>query len=209
MTGKIIEIIKNGNISIPRLLLLNYKNLNITDKELILLIYLMNDQEFDPERISHDLSMKLTETLEMVDSLSKKDILKLKMRTGKVCEEFISFDELYNKLAMFVINEKNVETKVTIYDKFEKEFARTLSPMEYEIIGVWLDSGYSEEIIELALKEAVYNGVSNLRYIDKILSSWQKKGIKNKEDVKNLNKKVEKNKPKEEVFTYDWLNDKD
>ena len=207
MTGKITELLKNGNVFVPKLLLLNYKNLHITDSELILLIYLLGENEFDPERISHDLGLKLPDVLSMVDSLSKKDILKLQMRTGKVCEEYVCFDELYNKLTMAFMSEKN-ETQSTIYDRFEKEFGRTLSPMEYEIIGAWIDGGFSEELIDLALKEAIYNGVTNLRYIDKILSSWQKKGVKSKEDVKNQSfKKNEK--AKEEVFNYDWLNEQD
>lgn len=205
MTSKIIELLKNGTIIIPTLLLKNYKKLKLTDKELILIIYLMNNNEFDPERISNDLELKIPETLKMIDNLTKKDILKIETTTGKVYEENINLTELYNKLALIIINEKEVKT-TTIYDKFEKEFARTLSPTEYEIIGAWLDNNYKEEIIEAALKESIYNGVTNLKYIDKILSEWNRKGIKNKEDI--INKKQTK-KPKKEVFEYDWLNDKD
>lgn len=207
MTGKIIEIIKSGSISIPTILLTNYKKLKITDKELILIIYLINNTEFDPERISNDLELKVPEVLKMIDDLSKKDILKIKMTTGNVCEEKIILDELYNKIALLIINEKE-EKQTTIYDKFEEEFARTLSPMEYEIIGAWLDNNYTEEIIEEALKEAIYNGVTNLRYIDKILSEWKKKGIKTKDDIKKSHEKHQKN-IKKEVFEYDWLNEND
>ncbi len=207
MTGKIIELIKNGSFFVPTLLLTNYKKLNITDKELILVIYLINNTEFDPERISKDLDINVPEVLKMIDSLSKKDILKLKMTTEKVCEEKIILDELYNKLALLIINEKE-EKQTTIYDRFEQEFARTLSPMEYEIIGAWLDNNFTEEIIEEALKESIYNGVTNLRYIDKILSEWQKKGIKTKADIKNNNGNRQKS-PKKEVFEYDWLNEND
>ena len=57
--------------------------------------------------------------------------------------------------------------------------------MEYEIINAWLEKSYSEEMIIGALKEAVYNGVNNLRYIDKILYEWSKKGFKNMNDVSN------------------------
>ena len=80
--------------------------------------------------------------------------------------------------------------------------------MEYEIINGWLTT-CSEEIIILALKEATYNGVSNFRYIDRIINEWNKKGIKTKEDVEK-NKKEFKNKKdnkKQELFDYDWLND--
>ncbi|MNE86811.1 DNA replication protein DnaD [compost metagenome] len=96
-----------------------------------------------------------------------------------------------------------------IYSTFEQEFGRTLSPMEYEVIAGWLDGEFSEETILLALKEAVYNGVSHLRYIDKILYSWKKKGIKTKDDVEKDREGHQKRRTeaKQEVFDYDWLND--
>ena len=80
--------------------------------------------------------------------------------------------------------------------------------MEYEIINGWLDVPFKEELIISALKEATYNGVSNLRYIDKILYEWKKKGINSKEDIEKnrndfQNRKVE-SKP---LFDYDWLID--
>ena len=207
MTSKIIELIKNGNIIIPRLLLTNYKKLKITDKEFIFIIYLINNNEFDPERISNDLEISVPEVLNLIDKLSQKDILKLKITTDKIYEEKIILDELYNKLALLIINEKT-EKQTTIYDKFEKEFGRTLGAIEYEIIGEWLDNNYNEEIIEAALKEAIFNGVANLKYIDKILSEWRRKGIKTKDDIK-IKKELPKKTAKKEVFEYDWLNETD
>ena len=126
-------------------------------------------------------------------------------------EEIIDIDNLYKKLALTIINEEekqdNNDKKINIYSEFEKEFGRTLSPIEYELIGSWGEVN-SEEIIELALKEAVYNGVTNLRYIDKILHEWNRKGFKTKEDIQKdkasfSNKKIEK----KELFDYDWLNE--
>lgn len=209
MTGKILELLKNGHIMVPMALLQNYKKLKLTDKELIILIYLLGSNEFDPEKISKDLNIKLPDTLKLIDNLISKDVLKISVKSGKVCEEYIDLDEMYKKLVLTMMNDKKETPKTTIYDKFEKEFGRTLSPMEYEIIGAWLDNNYEEQTIELALKEAIYNGVTNLRYIDKILSEWKKKGIKTENDIKTEREKRNKQKPKKEVFEYDWLNDND
>lgn len=209
MTGKILELMKHGHIIVPKALLQNYKKLKLTDKELIVLIYLLGAEEFDPEKISQDLNIKLPDILKLIDSLISKDILKINVKSGKVCEEYVDLDEMYNKLAMSFINDKKEAPKTTIYDQFEKEFGRTLSPMEYEIIGAWLDGNYSEQLISLALKEATYNGVSNLRYIDKILSEWRKKGVKSEKDIKQEREKHNKQSQKKEVFEYDWLNEND
>lgn len=209
MTGKILELMKHGHIIVPKALLQNYKKLKLTDKELIVLIYLLGAEEFDPEKISQDLNIKLPDILKLIDSLISKDILKINVKSGKVCEEYVDLDEMYNKLAMSFINDKKEAPKTTIYDQFEKEFGRTLSPMEYEIIGAWLDGNYSEQLISLALKEATYNGVSNLRYIDKILSEWRKKGVKSEKDIKQDREKHNRQSQKKEVFEYDWLNEND
>jgi DNA replication protein len=213
MTEKVIDVLKNRDLVIPRILFMNYKDLNITNEELILIIYIVNEKNliFNAKKIGNDLKLSMGEVLTLINSLSSKDLISLEITTiDGVKEEYIDVNKLYKKLAYFVINEE-VDTKQTdtnIFDTFESEFGRTLSPIEYELITGWLDNGFSEELVICALKEAVYNGVSNLRYIDKILFEWKKKGIKNKEDVENDRKKFNRKKSEKiEVFEYDWLND--
>ena len=213
MTEKVIDVLKNRDLVIPRILFMNYKDLNITNEELILIIYIVNEKNliFNAKKIGNDLKLSMGEVLTLINSLSSKDLISLEITTiDGVREEYIDINKLYKKLAYFVINEE-VDTKQVdnnIFDTFESEFGRTLSPIEYELITGWLDNGFSEELVICALKEAVYNGVSNLRYIDKILFEWKKKGIKTKEDVENDRKKFNRKKSeKVEVFEYDWLND--
>ena len=81
--------------------------------------------------------------------------------------------------------------------------------MELEIIKAWLDSGFQEEVIEEAIKESVFNGVTNLRYIDKILYEWDKKGIRTREDVEKKKLHHRKEEPPVEVFEYNWFEDDD
>ncbi len=71
----------------------------------------------------------------------------------------------------------------------KKEFGRTLSNTDFEIINAWIESGFSEELIEAALKEAVYNGALTLRYVDKVLYEWNRKGIKVPADIKKAMEK--------------------
>ncbi len=211
MIDKVVNLLKD-NVSIPRILLTNYKDLKINEKELLVLIYLLNesDKQFDPSRISNDLKYTIPEVLEIFEKLNKNDLIKIvTVDNNGIREEVIDLEELYKKMAYFVVNEKEEKNNSNIYDLFEQEFGRTLSPTEYELISSWLDNNYSEELVGCALKEAVYNGVSNLRYIDKILYEWDKKGIKTKEDVLNNKEQFKKNKDKEktEMFDYDWLNE--
>lgn len=108
MTGKIIGLLKDGNIVIPKLLFTNYRKFKITDSELIVLIYLLNDNEFNPERISNDLGIKIKDILNIIDSLTKKDIICLNsVVNNNICGEYVSFDNLYNKLALVLMSCKS------------------------------------------------------------------------------------------------------
>ena len=78
--------------------------------------------------------------------------------------------------------------------------------MEYEKIKEWINSGNSNELITLALKEAVLNGVNNLNYIDSILNSWKKKGYKNASDILKEKENYRTKKEKVQVYDTDWLN---
>ena len=81
------------------------------------------------------------------------------------------------------------------------------------MINGWLISGTPEEIVLGALREAIYNGVSNFRYIDKIIYEWEKKGFKTMDDVNKhiRSRREDKNKDKvitkkeQDILDYDWL----
>lgn len=213
MKDKIKDLIINGSYSIPKLLLSNYKALNINESELVILIYLLNekDLEFNPTKIGGDLKIDLTNVMVNIDSLIKNNIITINSKKiDGIRKDIVDLDNLYDKLLYLVINEekdtKNNDTD--IYTTFETEFGRTLAPMEYEIIGSWIDTGYSKELILAALKEAVFNGVFKLNYIDKILFEWNKKGIKTSSDIEHdkNNHKIKKEE-KKELYDYNWLED--
>lgn len=213
MMEKIIQVMKNSLV-IPKVLLMNYSKLKIDEKSLIVLIYLINEKNsvFNPKKISDDLNISVPEILQIIDSLCTNDIINIELKkVNDVREEFINLEQLYTKLAYFIVNEEEVVETVkssNIYDIFEQEFGRTLSPIEYELINGWIEAEFSEEVIILALKEAVFNGVSNLRYIDKILYEWKKKGLNSKEAIENDRAKFQQKKvEKKELFDYDWLNE--
>lgn len=208
MIKKIISLLEEKSFLIPSLLLKNYRNLNITDSELIILIYLINstDKFFNPKQISQNLKFTINEVLELITSLSEKGILKIDIVEKKIREEVIVLNGLYDKLAFLIINDKFDEKNTNIFDKIEQEFGRTLSPMDYEMINEWQEK-YQDDLILAALKEATFNNVKNLKYIDRILNNWNQNGIKSKNDIEKKQKKFEKSDKK--LFDYDWLNERD
>lgn len=206
---KVVNLLKDKDISIPKLLLKNYKKLNISETELIILIFLINSYEYNPKVIADAMDIKLPILLEMISQLESKGILKIELKDiNGINTEVCNLDNLYEKLSLLVIKKEEVNDNKSIYDVFETELGRTLSPIEYELVSEWLNDN-TEEILKLALKEATYNGVSNFRYIDRIIHEWKKKGIKTRDDVIRNNEEFRKNKSlkKQELFDYDWLNE--
>lgn len=73
---------------------------------------------------------------------------------------------------------------------FEQEFGRPLTPMEVDMINGWLDQDqYPKPLILTALKEAVFAGKINFRYIDRILLDWNRNNIHTVEQAKEYTQK--------------------
>ena len=219
-SGKLTELLKKGNFVVPYYLFQLRDKLSLSLEELIFIIYLTNLGDkivFDPEKISTDLNMNLENIMVMVDSLSEKKYLSVDVSKNDkgIMEEYIVLDLFYDKVTMLLmedINQADTVVKVNVYEKIEQEFGRPITSIEYEIIKSWLENGTSEELVLEALKEAVFNGVTNLRYMDKILYEWTKKGIKNREDVEKnqiKHREEKKQESKLELFDYDWFDDEE
>lgn len=214
-TSNILDIIKGKNIVIPYILIKNKKELNIDYKELMFLSFLLSQNSkiiFDVALFSTCLNMEISDIMGLVGSLTDKKLLEMnviKNKNGMMCE-YLDIDLLYAKLMDLTLEskeEKDEDIEKNIYSTIEKEFGRTLSPIECETIKGWIDSNISEDLIKEALKEAVLNGVNNLKYIDKILYEWNKKGYTKSSDIKRKSKKEKSEEVK--LFDYDWLEDND
>ena len=159
----------------------------------------------DCSKISNDLFMEQNEVLEIINSLIEKQYISIEMnKSNGIIEEYISLDLFFKKINACLIENDTNDNSSDIYSKFEKEFGRTLSPVEYETISKWIENNIPLNLIEAALKEAILNGVNSIRYIDKILFEWNKKGYKDSTDIIRKNNKEEYI---EEIYDYDWLNE--
>ncbi len=59
-----------------------------------------------------------------------------------------------------------------------------MSPFQMEQIIQWLTiENISEELVLAALREAVYHNVRKMTYINQILRTWEREGIKTLEDL--------------------------
>lgn len=210
MNKNVIEslMVVNNHLIIPNYFIKYYKKFDLENNELLMLIYLLNCNEkliLDNKKISKDLYLEENEVLNIISSLIEKNYISIEMsKNNGIIEEYISLDLFYEKINSCLIENDKKDNSSDIYSKFEKEFGRTLSPVEYETISKWIESNIPLDLIEAALKEAILSGVNSIRYIDKILFEWNKKGYKTSSDIINKSKKDEYI---EEIYDYDWLNE--
>lgn len=205
MIDKITNVLKQKPLIIPQTLFYNYKKLNITEKDLLVLIFFMNNEDsFNPMLISQTMNLEINDVMQSVNNLITQNIIEIETIKENKIKEVVNFDKLYNKLAL-LLNTENEDNKTDIYKIFEQELGRTLAPAEIKLIAD-LKENNSEELIIHALKNAVINGVRNLRYIDSTLKNWKSSGYKTVEDIENNQKKY-KQEPQAEIIDYDWLNE--
>ena len=216
MNEVVLSVLKEKPVVIPKLLLRTYKKMNISEEELIILICLIGIGDkvpYNPNIFEAEIGMDKFKAMQHLNDLSEKGLINIKVENNKSGkkQEYIYLDFLYLKLFNQVLDgasEESTENGNDIFSLFETELGRTISSIEIEIIKEWLQDGYSEELIKEALKEAIYNDVRNLKYIDKILYNWKTKGIKTKQDVLKNKKSFRKNtKPIEPIYDYNWLED--
>ncbi|MDS1030134.1 DnaD domain protein [Bacillota bacterium LX-D] len=203
-SGFASDLISDGTIAVPFMLLRCYAKLGINETELMLLIHLLSYKQFQgepypqPEDIAKYMSIDCLSVKSKIASLIEKNLLTIERQYNYSTGEwtnFFSFTILFDKLAEVwavekakVAEEAEKKEKLGIasankilgqlYQSFEKEFGRLLTPMENSQIVEWCQGdGYSPELILEALKRSVLRGVLNFKYIDSILRDWQKNNI--------------------------------
>lgn len=224
-SSELMSIFHDGNIVIPLFFLKQYKKLNLEIEEFVFLMYLyhLGNCVFNPNKFASELDMELSEVMGYIDVLTDKKFISVEvLKNDKgLMEEIVILDGFFEKLSLLTMENANKvddSQYSNIYELIEQEFGRTLSPMEYEIIKAWLDSNIDEGLIREAIKEATFNGVSNLRYIDKILYEWGKAGFENVADVEAMRKKRNQRVKTEnddldnidtDIFDWDWFGEDD
>lgn len=201
------------HLSIPHLLLEHYTKLNMNEHDLTVLLHIQSlldagDAFPTPQTLSERMSLSLDQCAEIIGTLVRKRLLSIENKqeedTG-VMYEHCSLEPLWASLIHYL--EQDSETKVEsdqaekegqLYQRFEQEFARPLSPIEAETLSMWFDQDqHATELILAALREAVVSGKLNFRYIDRILFEWKKNGVRSPEQARTYSERFRKKIPQE------------
>lgn len=189
---------------------------DLTLNEFIILMYFDNeyDYTFDVKKVSKATCLNEKDVLEAFEKLLTKKLLTInqaKNESGKIIDK-ISLDNLYNGIKESSKKKEKEDNKEDLFTKFQAGYGHTLSGMDYELINGWLTAGFTDELILGALKEANYNGVTSLRYIDKILFEWRKKGFISMKQIEDHLKSRDDEDGVEvdyddTIFNYNWLDE--
>lgn len=217
MKEQIKEILSSKNLIINEYVIKVAVLNNLSLNEFLVLVYFYNDldSDFSLDEIANMLGLSIDDVMEAFNNLMMKDFVTLETVKDDLGRnhEVVKLDNIYGFISESVEVVKKKSDESSIFKTFERELGRTLSPMELQIINGWLDTNTPEKMILGALKEAIYNGVTSFRYIDKIIYEWGKKGFKNMDDVNNYMKsRKEKNSKdkevldkEEKILDFDWL----
>ena len=207
---KLNDLVKEKKVVLPLYFLKMYKDFNLNIDEFVLLSFLYDQDKvvFDPSVIAEKLNDDLLNIMANISNLTDKGLININtVKNDKgIMEEILDLSPLFDKITLKLMGELNTkeESSLNIHNLIAKEFNRNLSPLEHQMIDDWDNNGFDKNLVKEAVKEASLNGVSNLRYIDKILIEWAKKGYKVPSDIEKNKEEV---KEKVEDFNCDWLND--
>ncbi|VDG31171.1 DNA replication protein DnaD [Lactobacillus plantarum JDM1] [Lactiplantibacillus mudanjiangensis] len=186
-------LINEGQTAIPNVLLLHYREIGMTNDELM--VYLQfkrlldqGSQFPDANLVAQSLGEDTNTVFQRLHEMLAKKLLTIESVTAadqKIHDRY-NFTGIYDKLAVALAKPAPATANTTgtgnarqqVFRNIEQEFGRGLSSFEMEFISKWFDEDhYPAEIIDLALRESVLSQVYNLKYMDRILLNWHKRNL--------------------------------
>ncbi|MDF2699271.1 MAG: replication protein DnaD [Haloplasmataceae bacterium] len=185
------RLINNRIINVKDYIINNYVKLGLNEQTAMLLLHIYNFSEQGFEFLSinalkEKMSIDFIKCADLVFKLVQENLIafEIKVDNGKTKEKY-TLEPLYNKILDNLMNENNQIDQVNndnvasdLVGLIENDFGRTLSSFEIQYISAWLNEyKYDFSLIKLAIKEAIFNKVYNLKYVDRILLNWQQSNI--------------------------------
>ena len=170
------------------LLLENYKKLKISESQLVIILMIdhlvsQGNPFITADLLSLKMSLDIREIDKLVADLLTRGFMEYTTMNGKTVTTLNPLKEKLYREFQTTISKENETNKNeivaaqlnNIFENFQKELGRQLSPIEISTIREWVSLGSTDEVIIDALKEAVNQGKRSLKSVDKILLSWAKR----------------------------------
>ncbi len=174
-----------------------YKYLNLTEDEVMVILMINHLLSQGNELINSEiLSLKMNMSNDEIDNVLSKlftkgyiefitkddklytSIDKIKSILVKCFEKSVFTDEELKE------NEELDQIRKEVFSIFQKEFNRSLTPIEINKIEMWITDGVKKEIIFDSLKDARNRRHLSINYIDKIILERIRKEDNSGNDIK-------------------------
>lgn len=209
---------KTGNLVLPTELLFHFHEIfdNSDDFLVWQFFYLQNTtslEEISPVQIAESIGKSVAEVNRSMSNLTEKGLLQYKTiaLNGEIEAVFDALPAL-ERLDEIVENHSSVAQAISqnvlkdLVEIFQQELGRLLTPFEIEDLTKTIqDDKTSPELVTAALREAVFNGKANWKYIQAILRNWRREGITTVAQVEAKREEREAANPQNITVSDDFL----
>ena len=213
------DAFKSGNLVLPSALLLHFKELFPSSEDFLVwqFFYLQNTTalgDVSPSQIAEIIGKEVADVNQSISNLTENGLIQyrtieLNGEIELIFDASLAFERLDSLLdtqtsAATVPNSKN-QLK-DLVETFHQELGRLLTPFEIEDLSKTVkEDGIKADLIKEALREAVFNGKPNWKYIQAILRNWRHEGIQSVAQVEAKRAEREANNPKQVQASADFL----
>ncbi|WP_270747725.1 DnaD domain-containing protein [Streptococcus halitosis] len=213
------DAFKTGNLVLPSALLLHFKELFPSSEDFLVwqFFYLQNTTalgDVSPSQIAEIIGKEVADVNQSISNLTENGLLQyrtieLNGEIELIFDASLAFERLDSLLDTQtpVTTAPNPQNQLKdLVETFQQELGRLLTPFEIEDLSKTVkEDGIKADLIKEALREAVFNGKPNWKYIQAILRNWRHEGIQSVAQVEAKRAEREANNPKQVQASADFL----
>ena len=213
------DAFKSGNLVLPSALLLHFKELFPSSEDFLVwqFFYLQNTTalgDVSPSQIAEIIGKEVADVNQSISNLTENGLLQyrtieLNGEIELIFDASLAFERLDSLLDTQtpVATAPNPKNQLKdLVETFQQELGRLLTPFEIEDLSKTVkEDGIKADLIKEALREAVFNGKPNWKYIQAILRNWRHEGIQSVAQVEAKRAEREANNPTQVQASADFL----
>ncbi len=180
-----LDALEESYATFPYILFRRYHSIGLSDEEFLIILHIVASQQIEHsfprlDDLAGRMSLSKERIAVILQGIMGQGLLQHK-------NDRVSLRPLIERVLGL---ENRSNTTASVYTRFEEEFGRLLSPLEYEQIMQWVDEDqYPQWMIIEALRESVLAGVYNFRYVDTVLTDWSRTNIKSEQQLQEYRQK--------------------
>ena len=216
-----LSAFQKGNIVLPSALFFHFHEIFSSSDDFLVwqFFYLQNTtatDDLEPTKIAESIGKTVSDVNRIMSHLTEQGLLQYKtIELNGEIEAIFDASPALEKLDELLVSKtsQQAETESSknvlkdLVETFQQELGRLLTPFEIEDLTKTVqDDRTNPDLVKAALREAVFNGKANWKYIQAILRNWRKEGITTLAQVEAKREEREVANPQNVTVSDDFLN---